>query len=396
VWTHVLTDRRGNRLGELRLGSERGWKRTLNRGRSSRLVLPAGHPLRESVQQADKVLVKAYDDRAGVKTLRHVGPITSLEKAAGEGGNTLQVGSTGPEWWLLLRLVGKSVGGATFGAVTGLQDRGEGMGQLVDALNAGAGAPWYTSAGDTGIRRGNIAASSASYFGPWRYLEAGKVFTELATGLDAPDWDLRPVEPVADALGVQIAALDVAPAFGTIRGDAVFECGTGRRNVPSFRDVTDPGGLANDVVHLPDGFPDNALQAVKEQTDAASIADRGLLESVVSVPGLTVDDLRDRLLAEHLRIRRQPRRTLIFQPSKDLDPDGAPMAPQPFVDYDVGDVVPFRGVELLDVYDQAGTVTGQREVVTVDAFFRVFSIDVAIDEEGGETVTLTFSEEGGG
>lgn len=400
AWTQILTDARGRRLAEIRGAPERRWRRSLNRGRSSGCNLQTRNPLQKTIRDGlDTLLVKAYDDRDGTKRLRHVGPVTGLQRAPAEDGGQLTVNSSGPEWRLLARLIGKDVLGASFGTAVAQVDRGEVMGRIVDALNAGDAAGIYTSPGDTGIRRGQIQASTSSYFGPYRYAPASTAFADLAAGLDAPDFDFRPVEPAADALGVQIAALDVAPAFGAQRLGVSFECGPGTRaNVPTFTETLDPTGDANDVVHLPDGFPDTSAGILPlELTDAASILERGLREAVVNAPGLVVPDFRTQLLNEHLRIRRVPRRTITFQPLRDLEPAGLALAdrsiPRPFVDYDVGDVVRFRAVEAVDVYGPDGLVIGQEEVATVDAWFRIYVMEIVVDEAGAETVTLTFVEE---
>jgi hypothetical protein len=204
------------------------------------------------------------------------------------------------------------------------------------------------------------------------------------------------VEPTADALGVQLAALDVAPAIGSLRRDAVFEYGAGRRNVPSFKDVGDSGILANDAWHLPAGYPDTAAGIPLEATDSASIAARGLHETVVAA-NVTTDPLRTQLLADHVAVRKQPRRTITFDVIRDPDPVGTPVTqrrvPRPFIDYDVGDVVPFRAVELVELRDSSGTVIGQTPTTTVDALFRVWAMEIAPDALAGEKVSLTLQED---
>lgn len=386
-------------IGEIRQAVARGFRRTLKRGRSCSLTIGGRNPLATRVMDADQVRVKAYDDRSGVKQLRHFGPIVGIEKVTGGEERTLAITSADPSYLLQGRLIGRSTSGVTFGTSLVPQDRGDVMGDIIDALNTGS-VPIGTLAGDTGIRLGSITPSAAGVFGPWRYVEASEAFSELAAGIDAPDWDFRPVEPVADSIGVQIAALDVAPAFGAFRPNMAFELGTGRRNVTEFRDVTDATLIANRVAHLPPGFPDGIApgDAVVEAIDAAAIAARGLREAVVEQQDLTVKEFRQQLVDEHVRIRKQPRRVITFSPIRILEPNEIDPAerrvPRPFVDYDVGDVVPFRAIESIDVVDDAGTVIGQRQVKTVDALFRIFTIDISIDEQGAETVTLTFVEEG--
>lgn len=400
-WLLVATDRAGTSLGEVRQAEGRGFRKSLNRGRSLRGTIRATNSLAGNITAGDTTLIKAYDDRSGVKLLRHNGPVSGSNKSVDErGAGKIAWTSADPSWRLLTRLIGKSLTGASFGTAVALVDRGAVMQQIINALNRGDAGPIYTAKDDTGIRAPNsgITVSGQNYFGPWRWYPAASAFAQLASGIDSPDWELMPTEPTPDADGVQIASLRVAPSIGQIRQDAVFEFGAGRKNVKSFEIVSDPGIVANDVAHLPSGFPDNATQAVIEQTDAASIALRGLHEDALTEEVLT-DALRTALVQDHLAIRRQPRRTIQFTLVRDVQPYDMPLAdrrvPRPFADYDVGDVVPFRATELVEVYDAAnGKVAGYVESKTVDAYFRVFTMDIAINDDDSEDVTLTFVEEG--
>jgi hypothetical protein len=396
AWEYVLADRAGRPLGELRGADPRGWHRGLKSGRSASFTVQTKHPLAGQLQLADKLLLKVYDDRDGTKRLRHIGPCLGFQRDVGENARgTAAINSASPLWRLLTRLVGKSTAGTSIGTPLALVDRGDTLGQLVDALNSGS-APWGTSADDTGIRRGSITPSSTGLWGPWRYYEASRAWADILTGLDAPEIDLRPVEPTTDAIGLQIAALDVAPALGQQRPDAVFEYGTGRRNVPSFTDLGDSGTLANSTFHLPPGFPDTATQSVLSSSDAASIADRGLHEAVVTADVQT-DPLRQQLLDDHVLIRKQPRRVITFTAARDPDPFDTPLeqrrVPRPFVDFDVGDVVPFRAVEPREVRADDGTLLGYQDETTIDALFRVYTLDIAPDALGGETYSLGLQEE---
>lgn len=396
-WTYVLTDRVGNPAGELRQATPRKWARGLRAGRSAAVTVQTKNSLAAQLLEADKLLLKCYDDRTGAKVLRHVGPLIGFDRSVAENGRgTVACNSASPLWRLLTRLVGQAQAGATIGTVLAQIDRGEALGQLVDALNAGAGAPWYTQGDDTGIRRGAIAPSASNFWGPWRYYPASSAWAEIVTGLDAPEIDLRPVEPTKDATGVQIAALDVAPSLGQLRRDAVFEHGFGRRNVPTFNDVGDSGTVANRAIHLPPGFPDNTTQAVLVSQDAASRGDRGLHEVVVDAP-VTTDPLRQQIIDDHVAVRKVPRRTIAFTVARDPDPFDTPLkdrrVPRPFVDFDVGDVVPFRAKELVELRQPDGTLIGHRRVTTVDLLMRVYGMEITPDDLDGETMTLTLQED---
>jgi hypothetical protein len=396
----VLTDARGNGLGELTGGpggaTARKVRVPLNLNPTVQGVLDAAHPLAQAVADLDQTLLKVYDRTLDDVNppLRFVGPMATYEKQRQAGGGSLAFTAAGPLWRLAGRLIGRDPRGAVFGNAGAPLDRGEIAGRIVDALNAGDNAGIYTQAGDTGIRRGNIVASSSTFLGPLRYAPADGVLADLAAPLDGYDYVARPVEPVADALGVQIAALDVAPAFGALNDAAAFEFGTGRHNVASWRDAGDAGALCNDAVSLPSGYPDNAIGAVQTFVDAPGITDRGRWERVIADPGgLTDDNLRYKLAAENVRIRKVPRRTITFEPIAEALDALERRVPRPFIDYQVGDVIPFRAMERFPTYAADGQVIGESEVLTVDAYFRIFAVDLDLDDEGNATATLTLTNE---
>jgi hypothetical protein len=398
-WTFTLADRAtGTPLGELRQATPRKWSRGLRSGRAASFTIKTKNSLAGACLSADKVLLKVYDDRDGNQRLRHCGPLIGFQRDVGDNGGSVACNSASPLWRLLTRIVGQAHAGALIGSALSPVDRGEALGQLVDALNVGAAAPWSTQADDTGIRRGAIAASASSFWGPWRYYPASEAWKEITTGLDAPEVDLAPVEPTKDAVGLQIAALNVAAALGKLQPNSIFEHGFGRRNVPNFSDLGDSGIVANRALHLPPGFPDNATQQVLVSTPsigAASILDRGLHEVIVDAP-VTTDPMRQQIVDDHVTVRQQPRRTISFTVARDPDPFSTPLqdrrVPRPFVDYDVGDVVPFRAKELVEVRSVDGTLLRMDRVTTIDALFRVYGMEIEPDDLGGETVTLTLQE----
>lgn len=346
----------------------------------------------------ETTLVKAYDDRTGAKVLRHNGPVSGSNKSVDDrSAGKVTWTASDPTWRLLKRLIGKNASGATFGDALNLVDRGAVLQQIVNAVNRGD-VTIGTAKDDTGIRlaNGDLTPSGFSYFGPWRWYPAASAMGVLTTGIDAPDVDVIPTEPTPDADGIQIGRMVVAPALGQLRLDAAFEFGDGRKNVKTFEIVSDSGIVANDVAHLPSGYPDNATQAVIETADATSIAQRGLQEDVLTDEVLT-DALRTQLVADHVAVRKVPRRTISFSVIRDPDPFETPLeerrVPRPFIDYDVGDIVPFRATELVEIRDATGLVTDYVQMKTVDALFRVFTMDITINDDDSEDIALTFVEE---
>lgn len=390
AWSFVLTDRSGNPLGELRNATGRSLRFPLNRTPTFTFTVQADNPFAAAFLDDDKLLVKAYDDSTGTRTLRFFGPVVGHDKARNAQGGTISVSAAGAQWRLDHRLIGKSNTGATFGTTAlSTLDRGEIMGRVVDALNAGEATSIFTTAGDTGIRRGTITPSAQTYVSDWRYKVAAEALSDLSGTLDGPDWQIRPVEPTVDATGVAIGALDVAPAFGVAQPDVVWAFGTAPSNVAEWHDVGDSTSLANMAINLPSGFPDNATSAPITSSDATAISDRGLYEAVVAAD-LQTDNLRTTLTQEHVRVRSVPRRVIAFTPVAE-DPN-VPLerqrVPQLFRDYIVGDAVRFRAVERYDVTDVAGSVIGVEEVRSVDVLMRVFVAQVDLDDNGVATTSL--------
>lgn len=396
MWTLVLTDRAGNSLGELRNASGRSLRFPLNRTPTLTFTVRADHPFAASFTDLDKVLVKAYDDSTGTKTLRFYGPVVGRDKTRNAQDGVIPISAAGVQWRLDRRLIGQNINGATFGTTSlSTLDRGEIMGRTIDALNAGESTNIWTIAGDTGIRRGTITASSSTYVTDQRYTTAGTFLAGLSATLDGPDWQIRPTEPVTDAQGVQIGLLDVSAAIGTSQPNVAFKFGGNDGNVAEWKDTGDATGLCNRAVNLPSGWPDTATQAVQTWQDAPSIADRGLYEAVI--PGeLQSDDLRLKLIQENVRVRKVPKRVIAFTPV--AEDSSAPIeqrrVPRPFADYNVGDVVRFRATERYPVTDVLGTVIDYLQSPTVDVLVRVFAIQIDLDDNGVASTTVALQDDG--
>lgn len=399
MWSFVLTDRAGNPLGELRNATTRSLRFPLNKTPTFNFTIQADNPFATALVDLDKILVKAYDDSTGTKVLRFYGPAVGRDKTRNASGGTIPISAAGAQWRLDRRLIGQNIAGATFGSTSlAPVDRGEIMGRTIDALNQGEITNIWTIAGDTGIRRGTIVASSNTYVTDQRYVAAGGFLAGLSATLDGPDYVFRPTEPIVDSVGVQIAALDVAPAIGANQPNVAFKFGGPDGNVAEWKDTGDATGLCNRGVNLPSGFPDTAsTQSPIIWQDTASTADRGVLYEAV-IPGeLQSDDLRLKLVQENVRVRKVPKRVIAFTPVAE-DPS-APIAtrrvPRPFADYNVGDTVVFRAIEVFPVTDTSGTVIAYGEVKTVDLLVRVFAIQIDLDDNGVAQTAVALIDDSG-
>jgi hypothetical protein len=390
VWSFIARNRVGSALGELRNVHDRNvrfpWLKTPTMtGR-----IDANHPLAQRITDGDLTILSGYDLTIQAAPMFQ-GPVIGYQRTRNASGGQITFTAAGCGWYLDHRLLGKSNGGATFGTTAlSLLDRGELIGRTIDALNAGDNTNIFTDAGNTTIRRGTITASSSTYVSDVRYKVASEFISDLSATLDGPDIQVRFVEPFTDATGLVLGVMDVAPALGTVQPNVVFAFGTPPFSVVEWNDVGDSNTLANRAVNLPSGFPDNATAQPITWSDQPSIDARGLYETVVAAD-LVTDDLRLKLVQEHVRVRKTPRRIISVTPASEdsTAPASERRVPRYGLDYKGGDVVTFRAVERFDVTDTQGTVIGQTEVATADLLTRVFAVELAIDDNGVATVVPT-------
>lgn len=395
TWDLVLCDRSGTALGQVLGATGRTFRFPLRGNPTVSFVVPNDHPLVPELTRVGATMVKAYESSTGNRVIRFVGPVTSTERVWETGRGSLACVASGPVWTLERRFVGENTDGATFGTGPGTLDRGELLARMIEALNGVPVANVIAAAGDTGIRRGTITASSSMVVSPpWVFKSAAEALAEVTSGLDSPDWEIEPLEPYRDATGVALGRLNVAPVIGTYAPQAAWEFGFGRSNVASFREVTTADALANRIIVPPPGFPSSNPGLTLAYNDGTvrterSLIDHGLLEAVVST-SIESWDMRRTLAAQHELVRTSPRRIITVTPVKEdfVDNEGDRRVPRLFADFKVGDFVPFRAVDRLAVPDFFDIGTAYASVPVVDAIMRVFGATVTLDDAGVDSVEL--------
>jgi hypothetical protein len=425
VWQFIARNRAGAALGELRNVHDRNVRFPFLQQPTMTGRVDANHLLAQRILDGDLTIVSGYDLSVQATPLFQ-GPVTAYQKTRNASGGQIQFTAASAGWYLSHRVIGQSNAGATFGTTaSSMVDRGELIGRIIDACNSGDATNIFAQAGNTTIRRGTITASSSTFVAGWTYKNAWEAITDLSGTLDGPDIRIRYVEPFTDATGLVLGLMDVAPAIGQVQPNAVFAFGTPPNNVDEWSDVGDSNTLANWAINLPSGFPDNATDQPVTWSDQPSIDARGLHETVVAAD-LVTSDLRLKLVQEHVRVRKTPRRIISFTPV--AEDQAAALSERRgqrlFVDYNVGDVVPFRAVERYDVevalQIQAasggvlpsgttlpsgsllpgGTLTAQTaniieyvEIPTADLLMRVFAAELVIDDNGVATPSLTLQSD---
>lgn len=371
AYVHVLTDLAGTDVSELPAATAKHTEVALNSMGTSTATVRNDSPDADLLLEGDK-LCRVYDVdddflTDGNKTLIAHHRLITAEEVSSDGSATVAATFADPYWILMRRLVGKVAAGYTRGTSLAPVDRGTIITELLAAANA---------EGVTGVRIGNVTASSTTYIPApgWLYKPLGEAIAELGATLDGPDWRVRAIEYA----GGYIGELDVAPIIGTSRPDHVLEYGDGKLNLTAFKRAVSFEGALTRAFHLPPGYPDNAAQVPLVRDDLTAQAARGLLEGVVAAD-LTSDDLRGKLLDAHIAVRARGRQTFELTLARDLGRRAPRFAPGGAGDFDLGDLLPFR----------ASTVRNGELVKRADVIVRVYGFAVTVDDAGVATPTLT-------
>lgn len=309
-------------------------------------------------------LVKAYrtDPVTNTRKLVFHGPVIGAEENGSAEAQSVGVTCAGPYWRLQKRIVPGS--DAQVGwkyPASGDEDLATLAHLIVTNVNGG---------GNTGVQVGTKTGTfPRGVAGPWHLKNAGEAIAELGSGLNSFEFDVVPIEPAAGPSFPYIGRMDIAPQIGFVqRTNAIFEYGTTRANVTTYRRTISRDGLANKVYIGSPTWQDTATaNGLITRSDSTSITARGVFEDVLSDGGLYDNGIRTQLADEHLLVRKQPRQIVYFTPSVNS-------RPMPFVDYNLGDFVRARAVV--------------RGSVRFDAMFRIWGITFGRDKNGNESVEL--------
>lgn len=359
-WTSVLTDLAGNVLGELTQADARHVVLPLSRNPTASCVIEtANHPLASYFfDPTFDGLMKVYRDG----TLLFNGPvITSDDQPADNQGNTgnqtTTITAAGPLWRLGYRLAGTTSAGYSLGTAVSPFDLGFIAQQLLALGN---------SQGYTGISTGLYTATVSGAVGPFYMQPIDAAIVALATGVSTFEFQISPTEPTnVGQAWPQIGALDISPLFGGVKANAIFEHGAGQANIASYGHTIDRTGMCNDGFIQQPAATDHS--GIIEFTDSTSVTARGEFMALIDDGGVQWDSVRNQLVQENVKVRKQARRVLNIT----LVPNCSPVA---LVDFVVGDQVRARislnGNSVLDVS------------------LRIWGITFDVDKLGNETVTL--------
>lgn len=347
-WKFLLTDLAGSNPVEIVEAAERRVSTPLNRAATASFRLYTDHTNANRALALNN-LVKVY--RNG--QLIFVGPTVTAEEVGDRDNTNIVITASDPLFRLARRFVGKTDAG--YADTLSNKTKGVLAKNVIDTAN---GEGW------TGVQTNTswIGDTAQAKLGPVYFKPVSEVLTEFTSMIPGFDFELRPIEPSGVWPTTSIAQFFTYNQKGTDKPNVVFEFGTSKANVGDYRRTSVLDGLAN-VVHNNEGFPERSPIAV---SDATSINAWGRHDALIS-PELTDVTLRTSIAQMHLDARKNARTVVIFNPF-------ANATPEPFLNYERGDRVRCRAV-----------VNGSTRF---DGLFKVWGIEVTIDSNNNEAVTL--------
>lgn len=318
AWKFILRDLSGTALGELTNATNRELAIPLNGLPTCSFVIQNEEPLVERLLEGE-VILSVYEGTA----LRYHGDLITSEEVVSDSGGSIAVTTAGLLWRLSKRLMGTDSTGWIHGDPITQYDRGQLAFTALDYQNG---------LSNTGIHLGSRIDSSTGYISdpPWRFKKLSEGIGELSASMDGFDFEIEPVEPQLVGGKLRLGLLNIAPAMGVDRPNVAFEYGDGKHNVSSWKRAVDRSGLLNVGFHVP---PSDSADPVVFAADADSIAARGRMEEVVEGSVIALP-LRQRLVDEHVRVRRYPRQIIGFTPALSTYSYGT--------DFELGDTVRVR------------------------------------------------------
>lgn len=374
-WTFVLTDLSGARLGVLVGATNRQVTLPLNGIPTVTFAVPMTHRHADTLIN-DNVLLKAYRKpvRGGTPRLVFIGENSSAQEDPSATGGDMTVTFSGPFWRLQRRMVGIDwdLDGHGIGWVYGDSLNQRDLGEAAQALLAAANAE-----APTGVVAGQTTASTVGYVGPYSFKKVGEAIAEMSALLGGFDFQIRPQEPTGSWPNVTIGKLDTLGTLGTDRPDAVFEYGTGRRNLTKYGRVMDKAGKANVVFVQPPSYPDanefGDTPAVAFAT--TSIQTTGRYEDLATGGDVSAYFMRDAIARENVRVRGGLRNQFSIDPVPGAIPDALD-------DFEVGDTVTVRAYS-----------GGEWRM---NGVARIYQLTFAVGDAGDEQVTASLIPDAGG
>jgi hypothetical protein len=366
-WTYLVCDLTGSPLGQP-LAKGRNFAAGVSRTETASFTVDVGSRLWSSIAAGDTTL-KVYNSAS---TLVFWGDIVSDEIVAEGQAKTVSVTAADLSYRLARRFVGKSGVGVAYTS----QDSG----LIVFTELAAANAEFPT--GITAGTRGTFLPRTLTLV--WRRFS--DVLADLGAIANSYEWTLRYVDGTPPTV-----YLDLLAQVGADNSSTVYlEYGTGQNNLSAYRRVRSIDQLATRVYALTQGSTNNIVA----YDPGAETVRR--FEDTITAADITDTALLDSLAAAHVAFRHLPRRTVTVTPtsvpaataSTGYGIGGFGTGGYGGSGANVGSTALAYGVTWAkgDIVSLRAVVGG---TVDTDGTARVWAANVALDELGNESPSLT-------
>ena len=429
----IITDMLGNVQGEVQQASQKSITQVLDNMCTASFTLKVSNPMVDYILD-NACLCKCYRqpvNRNFAYRLLLVGDVTTDEEDTSDETGTITFTVTDALNRLAYRLLGKTVDssnhgtGFASGTPTSPKDIADVIGDML--LNIDNDAAFGRAGVTLGIRGPN---TPSSYIDPVYFTAFATQLALYTNTLDGVDFLLEPQEPysyahypgqpgtnpyitggpdsstppqeIVKGTSVQdtiIAKLNVYFPMGNFlqrpgppgvysknRPYAVFEYGTGKRNVQGYQRIRNRSQMSNRWWSLPDGFPssnaaDDPLVSstpstpTAEGTLADSIAKYGGYEQVDSGDlGTGAHSLRQLLVNSEASTTAVPQQQITFTPTINCDEDWT-------LDYFLGDIAIVRAY--------VAEANNDRGSWRFNGTMRLYGISGTIDDNEQEQISIT-------
>jgi len=360
-WSFVVCRASGEPFGEALDARDRSCAWRLNGVHTARLVLDLEDPLAAELAPG-LARLKVYRSRtqaelaqnpALTRQLVFYGSVPAEAVREDAGGGTIEAVFSDPRWVLGSRY---SLGTETYAAT----DQGLIAWNLVATQNSRPG-------GDTWIRQGGVT-TGVTRDRTYDRRPVLNLLDDLTRVISGPDIDIDPRDGWSEAIPTAVMAnLRVYAQQGTDRPDVHLVYG---RGLPSNVETIERTYLPVLTAATFTGTG-TATAGLTSTYNVATASPYGLLETVESEPDITVQATLDQRATGVVQARQTPTPVLTVG---ELTAD----APRPWEAYYLGDTV---------------RVTARRGAMRITGEpFRVHGIDLAVDADGREQITLITAE----
>jgi hypothetical protein len=374
-WRFILTDWKGNVLGELLDLADRKLTMPLKGIGSISFRITVDHRFAGLfLSSVTDLFIKVYRGSLLVMTYLF------LSAEENSVNSSISIQGVDPLWVLSKRVIGnQDFSGKTGFKLTalggGLLSAGAIAVKIVETLNSTffCGVTAYIWDNQEYPVRPTPPVNQIG--GPYYLKNSLDAFMELAAPIGSFEWRVNPIEPFMHSSGwLQFGEIQIFDAQnrGHLSPAVVFEYGTGSLSMTEYTRQFDRSTILTNVYITAPGWPDGTSHNVLV-ADGPLAATIGLREDVVPDNGLADDNARYSVIDGHIAIRSKAREVITFKTAI-VPAHGAVGIPQPILEYNTGDIV--RGVAVV------------RGNTRFDANFRIWNMSVEIDANGSEQVEL--------